>query len=1192
MDGWPGETAPETVLALPAASSRALPVTLTATVPPVPSGKGRLHFEHGSNLVLTALPTGGLFRPGRYRLRLDQEGGRAPFLEADLRIIFEDGEMTLPLAFKQGERETETIALLVIPREATGLALRPRLSALHRDRVSLSSFSIEPVSKHGYYAGLLRTASANPWDAARLVAAVGLRTAREGMSSGAALLRQVDTVGLAALGAGERPPDTAGERDPYTDDGTGARWHWLRMAPFTQGADALILAAYSPDGTLSSAQKEMVRRYLKAGFEPLLVIATDRYDPCLDPGETLPTRVMIRENRGFDFGSWKDAIGAVGGLEALASLTLTNDSVWPLSARAVREAVDRGHKADATFLTRHPAVRNHGQSYFLTLRGKALRDDALALFTGRPYQDDKTRLIFEGEAKLSSQLEGLGVTTETLFPSEVTGDPTIKAWDRLIADGFPFVKLQLFRQGILALGDPGLDGWLSGQDRNLIESHLSRESIGPKQLPPPASLNVSSFAYPTPFNEAGVQNAWNPPPEDHRPVEIPLPVAASPVPGILGVIHCFYLDEAQVILDLVERSGIPMRLILTTDTEEKRKALTAQLEDRNIRGEAVLCPNQGRDVAPFLIELARDRGDEPLVFHLHTKKSKHNDRYKGWGPYLRHHLIGSRSIIQSILRLFDNPNVGLVYPEHHPEIVDARNWGYNFDRTRALLERLGVTIDARTPLEFPTGTMFFARREVLDPLLQLGLTYDDFDEEAGQVDGTLAHGIERTLLYLAEAKGFRGVKVLDTSTYPPAEGIFPVKASDLNHYLKTAARRLVANAPMSPPFLRAARQVYPVATARSDEPRRRLTLLVPTLKPEKVYGGIATALARFRDIIEAAGPETDTRVLVTSDRVDRPSLDLCTERLGRTSVRAAADQEGIGGIAVVPLHEVRSRPVGLRRDEIMIATAWWTADLGFRLLDAQKEAFGQERRLVYLIQDYEPAFYEAGTIAALAEATYQRPEDTFALVNSEELAGTFGPLTKEGQRMVLPFTINPAIEENLGPATKEPMILCYGRPSTPRNAFPLLLDALKLFAAREPALVKGWRIVFAGEDFPKGEIAGLANAEVLGKVSLEDYADLLSRSAVGVSLMLSPHPSYPPLEMARAGCEVVTNAYGSKDLSIRAPNITSVRPLTPETLAAGIADAVGRAKTGSGAVMRDLSAPPAEGWPVFDPAALVATFRD
>ena len=37
-------------------------------------------------------------------------------------------------------------------------------------------------------------------------------------------------------------------------------------------------------------------------------------------------------------------------------------------------------------------------------------------------------------------------------------------------------------------------------------------------------------------------------------------------------------------------------------------------------------------------------------------------------------------------------------------------------------------------------------------------------------------------------------------------------------------------------------------------------------------------------------------------------------------------------------------------------------------------------------------------------------------------------------------------------------------------------------------------------------------------------------SAIGISLMVSPHPSYPPLEMAHLGMLVLTNGFGAKDL--------------------------------------------------------------
>ena len=45
--------------------------------------------------------------------------------------------------------------------------------------------------------------------------------------------------------------------------------------------------------------------------------------------------------------------------------------------------------------------------------------------------------------------------------------------------------------------------------------------------------------------------------------------------------------------------------------------------------------------------------------------------------------------------------------------------------------------------EILAGTMFFAQVRALQPLLGLALDDDDFEVESRQVDGTLAHALER-----------------------------------------------------------------------------------------------------------------------------------------------------------------------------------------------------------------------------------------------------------------------------------------------------------------------------------------------------------------------------------------------------------------------------------------------------------------
>ncbi|MEE4208354.1 MAG: rhamnan synthesis F family protein, partial [Parvularcula sp.] len=428
--------------------------------------------------------------PGRYRLTVGQGEIAAPIETFDLAMIFEDAELSLPLVLNKGA-DSEARGFLIVPREALGLRLTPRLSAIHKGVFELSSIELEPMSKAAYYAGIVRGAADNPLSAARLFTAVGTKAATEGVSSAAALLRAVEAGGLAALRPPEQSQRLADGRDPYKEDPLLPLCHWQSGPADLKGDDVLFLTAYAPNGLLSEAHREMLRRYREGGFSTLLIINTDAYDPYLDPGPSEADSVLIRENKGFDFGGWRDALDRLGGISQARSLTLTNDSIWPLSGAKIETLRQRILSADAdvVFLTRNQAVRGHGQSYFVTFRETGLSRAAFAPITELPYQSDKTRLIYEGEAKLSSALEGRGLRTASLFSTETKTDPTIGAWQELIGEGFPFLKLQLLRQGHLALESEALRPLLAAEDRPLLASHLSAVQTPSPKAPPADSRN-------------------------------------------------------------------------------------------------------------------------------------------------------------------------------------------------------------------------------------------------------------------------------------------------------------------------------------------------------------------------------------------------------------------------------------------------------------------------------------------------------------------------------------------------------------------------------------------------------------------------------------------------------------------------------------------------------------------------------
>jgi hypothetical protein len=74
----------------------------------------------------------------------------------------------------------------------------------------------------------------------------------------------------------------------------------------------------------------------------------------------------------------------------------------------------------------------------------------------------------------------------------------------------------------------------------------------------------------------------------------------------------------------------------------------------------------------------------------------------------------------------------------------------------------------------------------------------------------------------------------------------------------------------------------------------------------------------------------------------------------------------------------------------------------------------------------------------------------------------------------------------------------------------------------------------------------------------DGYAEMLRNCDVGLSLMLSPHTSYPPIEMAACGAACVTNVYSVKTqqrLLDVSRNLVPVQP-TLEDVVAGLQTAV------------------------------------
>ena len=258
------------------------------------------------------------------------------------------------------------------------------------------------------------------------------------------------------------------------------------------------------------------------------------------------------------------------------------------------------------------------------------------------------------------------------------------------------------------------------------------------------------------------------------------------------------------------------------------------------------------------------------------------------------------------------------------EIRGSLNWGYDYDIARALLRKAGVALSKNLPLEFPSGSMFWGRSAAIRPLLDLNLGFEDFPVEAGQIDGTLAHAIERTILMFAESSGHEWLKVARRDLYPLQHTLLEVRSSDdiRQARLKVFRPCLCGVDASARPTALGIEETRPLLSYPSRNSRPRLNLLVPSVNPGHTL--LERALAVFSSIADALGTDFDRRIVATDVKIEAEGLS----SLPNYTLAPFEPTLDETPCALVDAHE-RSDGLGrldLRENDIFLATTWWTAD--------------------------------------------------------------------------------------------------------------------------------------------------------------------------------------------------------------------------------------------------------------------------
>jgi hypothetical protein len=312
--------------------------------------------------------------------------------------------------------------------------------------------------------------------------------------------------------------------------------------------------------------------------------------------------------------------------------------------------------------------------------------------------------------------------------------------------------------------------------------------------------------------------------------------------------------------------------------------------------------------------------------------------------------------------------------------------------------------------------------------------------------------------------------------------------------------------------------------ALADQPA--LNVMQPILSPVSMTGGPNTIITLSYQLARDGVP---VRIVTTRGNRETDRLWFRRHLLALTGAAEypASLQVVFAGASEAPL------PVG--PSDVFLATHWTTA----QQVKAVLPNMGV-KRFFYLIQDFEPGFHPWSSNYALALETYSL--DFIPIINERMLSdyladqaiGRFAePCFAAGA-----LVFEPAVDASLFhpmPAAecagrRSRRLLFYARPTNQRNMLGIGLHALRAAIAAGAFADAAWEFGAIGA---RGSLPDLdlGDGHVLRPAPWEDYAGYarqLREADILLCPMLSPHTSYPVLEMAASGGIAVTNSFATK----------------------------------------------------------------
>lgn len=294
----------------------------------------------------------------------------------------------------------------------------------------------------------------------------------------------------------------------------------------------------------------------------------------------------------------------------------------------------------------------------------------------------------------------------------------------------------------------------------------------------------------------------------------------------------------------------------------------------------------------------------------------------------------------------------------------------------------------------------------------------------------------------------------------------------------------------------------------------RVSVVTDSINRGYLYGGVGTAIIMAALVAEASGARL--RIVTRTEQAQPAGLETVLDTYG---ISLSHDVEFV----FAPFYDT-AYEIDFFERELFITTSWWTT--------AATLASVRSEFIVYLLQEDERMFYPYGDEHLRCSRVLANQDIRF-VVNTRLL---FDHLIASGLPNIAsrgtwfePSFPHGVFHPRERAAGAKRTLMFYARPNNVRNLFFFGIEILEAAVVRGIIDLQQWDLVLVGKDIPKLRFDdGRYTPQVRENLSWTQYAALAGETDLALCLMYTPHPSYPPFDMAASGAVVVTNRFGNK----------------------------------------------------------------